>query len=424
MNREKVKGAVRHPITVLLDYFFIAITILQCNSVFYRAGNHLAKVQILWLILTLIIFFRSVIKIFLSKTDITRLLLFLLLFSLIEVCILGITYQVTALPKGTVILYLVAPIMLVTIFFGEISFENGAYLFIVYKNIMLALAMVSLIFWLLAMLGVPTTMNTAIQWGGYHQVPGYLGVHYISQGSTNFLGINMVRNTGLFVEAPMYSYVLSIGLLILLFVDERLIKKRKNEILLLVITILTTTSTTGTIVALLAIVYDMLIVKNKAPLILKVIIVTLGMLLVGILVRIILLRKIQGGGAGSVNIRWNDIQAGFYAWKDHPLIGNGFGNYDSIMAYMDPSRLVMNGNGGFSSGLMETLAYGGILAGLFQIVPTFLTLAKSKKLFGLAVISFVLFVVTIVDNVYIYTMLLSYIWAEIIFKKAGSEKNE
>lgn len=61
------------------------------------------------------------------------------------------------------------------------------------------------------------------------------------------------------------------------------------------------------------------------------------------------------------------------------------------MAYMDPNRLVMNRNGGVFSGLTETLAYGSALAGMFQVLPTFW---QSSKKFGLAIVSFTLFVVT------------------------------
>lgn len=421
MRKNRVGGEVKQPLATLLSYLFIIVTIIQCNSVFYREGN-LGKVQLVWLILLLIIFLRSLFRMRLKRTDITRLLAFEIAFLIIVIAMLTISYLVMQLSKEVIILYLIAPLMLVTVLYDYISSGNVDHLFIIYKNIVLVLAIISLIFWLASMVGLPTNMNTAIQWGGYRQVPGYFGLHYIAQGAATLLGLNMIRNTGLFVEAPMYAYVLSVCLLILLFMNDSSNRKKKAEVLVILIAIFTTTSTTGIIVALLSIMYELIIVKNKTPIFLKVFIVIAGILIAGIFIRILLVRKIQVEGVGSSNVRWNDIQSGYYAWKNHLWVGNGFGNYDVIRSYMSPGRLVMNGNSGFSSGLMEVLAYGGVLAAFFYVVPTFLASFRSQKTFALAAILFLLFIVTKVDDIYLYTMLLSYFWTVIIFKGTKSEE--
>ncbi|WP_260340186.1 O-antigen ligase family protein, partial [Levilactobacillus parabrevis] len=423
LEKAESRDWIMSTLSALLNYIFIIITILQCNSVFYRAGNHLGKIQLLWMALLALIFLRSVAGIYLSKMDITKLLIYELFFSMVMLALLIAEYQMTSISKGVVVLYFLAPFMLIVVFYQASRLGNTDYLFIAYKNVVLALAVVSLLFWLLSMLKLPTNMNTPVLWGSYRQLPGYFGIHYIAQGQTVFLGLSMIRNTGLFVEAPMYSYVLSIALMVLLFVDKRVGSKKNLEVLILLFAIFTTTSTTGIIVALLAVMYDLLIVRNKASMLFKTIIVLAGVLIVGLIIRIVLLRKIQVEGVGSSSVRWNDIQSGFYAWRNHLWLGNGFGNYDVIEAYMSPNRLVMNGNSGFSSGLMEVLAYGGVLTAMFQIVPTFLALFRSKRLFGLAAISFLLFVFTIVNDVYIYIMLLSYFWVMVIFRSTnnGSE---
>jgi len=410
-------------LSAFLNYIFIVITILQCNSVFYRAGNHLEKIQLLWMVLLALIFLRSVVGLYLSKMDITKLLIYELFFSIVMIALLVTEYQITSISKGVVVLYFLAPLMLIAIFYHALRSGNTDYLFIAYKNVVVILAVISLLFWFLSMLKLPTNMNTPVLWGSYRQLPGYFGIHYIAQGQTVFLGLSMIRNTGLFVEAPMYSYVLSIALMVLIFIDKGVGSKKKFETLVLLFAIFTTTSTTGIIVALLAVMYDLLIVRNKASMFFKIIIVLAGFLIVGLIIRIVLLRKIQVEGVGSSSVRWNDIQSGFYAWRNHLWLGNGFGNYNAIEAYMSPNRLVMNGNTGFSSGLMEVLAYGGALTAMFQIVPTFLAFFRSKRMFGLAAISFLLFVFTIVNDVYIYIMLLSYFWVMVIFRSAnnGSE---
>ncbi len=59
----------------------------------------------------------------------------------------------------------------------------------------------------------------------------------------------------------------------------------------------------------------------------------------------------------SGSARMDDFVAGFKAWMDHPLMGNGFSNNSAILQYMSTYRIK---NTGFSNSLMQILSYGGL----------------------------------------------------------------
>lgn len=401
----------------ILEYAFVLVSILQCNSVLYRDGNGDGnKIQFLWIILLFALGVYGVWELGIRKSNLLPLIKFIVVYILVYIPFLVINYQRNAFSVGAVVLYLIIPIIGTIYFYSAIKMCRGEVLLLRMKNVILILAMISLFFWILSLIGVPTNSLTWITWGSTpHYVSGYFNIHYITQGATEFLGINSIRNTGIFVEAPMYSYILSLGMLISFFVDRTKSLVTRERILLF-ITALSTTSTTGIITIILILVYYAIFLINNIS---KGVKITLCILIVpvgAILVRLILLDKVDSNWASSSSIRANDFYAGFMAWKDHKFLGNGIDNYQSIMQYMDYRRLQFNQNSGFSSGMMKVLAYGGILNFLIYLIPTVSTFKVSKKMLGFGIISFILFAVTLVNNVYIYLVILCYFGASYLLR--------
>lgn len=62
-------------------------------------------------------------------------------------------------------------------------------------------------------------------------------------------------------------------------------------------------------------------------------------------------------GTSSGSTRVDDFAAGYKAWMDAPLFGNGYGNSAAYKKYMSSFR---RNNLGFSNSPMQVLAYGGI----------------------------------------------------------------
>ncbi|WKF71652.1 hypothetical protein QYM39_02995 [Pediococcus pentosaceus] len=310
------------------------------------------------------------------------------------------------------------PFFLVPIFLNDIVNRKNN-LLLKFRNVVLVLAVISLVFWLVAMIGFLPNSSTVIDWGRIKVINGYFHVHYIAQGTTDFLGLQgIVRNTGIFVEAPMYSYVLSLALITDVFFGTRS-KGYSKKSLLLMATIFTTTSSTGAILVILVIFSKIVFLSTRISKSIKVILLIFLLPIVTAAVSYIVKSKLDSNWYSSTSIRINDFVAGYQAWKNHWILGNGLNNYDAILQNMDYRRLRLNANDGFSTGLMEVLAYGGIIYGLYFLIPIVMLIKKDKKVFLVAGISFVLFTFTLVNSVFLWYIFISYFWAVLLNSNKG-----
>lgn len=404
----------------VIQYIFVILTVLNCNSVFYTelhgGYNSHTIFNILWMFILIFLFFNSLKK---YKRHTLNLkieiccYIFIFLIYMIILFFININY----INIFNMINMLFSPIFLVILFCVD---KNNSSLLIKAENFILVLAGISLVFWAMSIIGIPTNSHITIGWNGVHSINGYFGFHFIAQGKVNnFIGFsNVIRNTGLFSEAPMYSYVLCIALLIELFVRDT-----KNivswRVVLLFIAILSTTSTTGLIVLLPAILFKYIVSSNN---LVKQIIFALLIPLVLFIIKIAMVNKIGDvtNVTTSYGIRMNDIYATTHAWIQHIFIGNGIGNDNAIKQFMYGWRLLPGGNDGLSTGFLSVLAYGGIFYSLFYLIPTLLMLRCSFDDIGLAIFSFILLIYTMVPSSFLYICILSYFVS--IFIKYVNEK--
>jgi hypothetical protein len=397
----------------VIQYIFVFISILQCNTVFYREDgtNHQKIILLSWLLVVIVLWGEANVNLTRQKYDLRKLIFFELIWTTLVAGFALISYSKMATSIITIgILFI--PFFVIPIFLDDLSKENK--ILIKFRNVVLILAVISLVFWALSMLGISPTSSTIINWGRAKMVYGYFNIHFIAQGSVSFLGLNgIIRNTGIFVEAPMYSYVLCLALIVDNFMVSKL-KGYSKVSLLLIATIFTTTSSTGIILVLLVVFSKMMFLTNRISRGIKVIIVVVLLPVLGVLISYIVQSKLDSNWYSSSSIRINDFFAGYQAWKNHWILGNGINNYNSILQNMDYRRLRLNANNGFSSGLMEVLAYGGIVYGLYFLTPIVLLLRKNKVIFLVASVSFVLFVFTLVNNVFLWYIFVSYFWAVLL----------
>lgn len=393
----------------IIQYAFVFVSILQCNTVFFReVGSHQKLVTILWVMLTITLWGIANLNFLKQKFDLRKLIIFELVWTILVIIFLSINYSRSSISVVT-IGTLFIPFFMVPIFLDD--FNKKSNLLLKFRNVVVILAVISLFFWMFSMLGVPTTTSTLINWGRVRVIFGYFKLHFIAQGSIDFLGLNeIVRNTGIFVEAPMYSYVLSLALIIDMLLDTES-KSYSKKSILLIITIFTTTSSTGIILVLLTIFSRMMFLTNRISKGMKLIVILILLPLLMIIISYVVRSKLDSNWYSSTSIRINDFVAGFQAWKNHYFFGNGINNYNSIIQNMDYRRFRIGASAGFSSGLMEVLAYGGITFGLYFLAPVILLFKKSKVDFIVAVLTFILFAFTLVNNVFLWYIFISYFWA-------------
>lgn len=399
------------------EYLFVFVTILQCNTVFY-SHSKLMRIEILtaWFALFGVLIFLGFYKIYMNKLNILPLVKFILVFSMCIIVFLTVEYINVPYKIDNMFLYMIIPIGSVFIFYSDLNDRKNLRLLLEFKKVIFVIAVISLIFWFGSILKIPTNSSILIDWGGQRVIPGYFGIHYIAQNSIDFLGINTIRNTGFFDEAPMYSYVLSVGLIIKFLLDDET-KRWNKETFILLFTLVTTTSTTGVLLSVLTIAYYILFVsKLKKYGWLRGLVFIILIPSVLLLFRIIVMKKMDSSWYSSSSLRLDDFYAGFMSWKDHPWIGNGLDNETSVLKYVDYRRLSMIGGSGFSNGVMNVLSLGGISLLSFYLMPVLIMIKVSTKMLGLSLLLFVLFIFTIINGVYLYIILLGYIWYVYITK--------
>lgn len=304
-------------------------------------------------------------------------------------------------------------------------------IFTKFENMIIALSVISLFFWILASIGIKPNVVSNMGWGGSnlensHNVYGYYYLDFITQGKVHLLFIHsIIRNSGIFVEAPIYSYVLCVALFVELFLKNNN-KIFNYKVIILLITIFSTTSSMGIMLGLCSILLRFEYVSSNQYYKL------IALLIMGIIALIIFkslfLEKLdEQFNNGITNydssyfIRSDDIVSCLKAWKNHLLIGNGFGNITAIYKYMNPNRFLPNGNTGLSSGFFDILSDGGLLFGSFYILPTLLSM-KYQKVRVISIICFILSMINMVSYTYIYIMILAYIWSTILFRIGNKDK--
>ncbi len=237
-----------------------------------------------------------------------------------------------------------------------------------YQSLIIFFSTVSLLLWLLGSLLniVQPSGYVYSTWTGTDEpkyVATYFYIYFEPQTMDLFSYKGIIRNCSIFAEAPMFNLHLCLS-----FVYELFLRKKLSiwKACVLIICIITTFSTTGYVVIAAAIAIKYIITgKNKKTVkIIKIFTIpVVGILAIYLLVNLISNKM----GSFSGNTRIDDFAAGFRAWKDNILFGNGYENMDAIKHYMSAFRA---NDMGYSNSPMQILAFGG----LYMFIPYFATL--------------------------------------------------
>lgn len=237
------------------------------------------------------------------------------------------------------------------------------------SDIMYIIAIVSLFFWLFGtelriIQPSGTIYTTWTSWsitgqGTLKPVRNYYNLYYEAQSidSTNALGyisqIRILRNTGIFTEAPMYSFLLIISLCDEIFIERN--KNNKKKEIIFLIAIATTMSTTGYILAIFVLLIRYMTMQNEGVIRVFKRIALPALIVFSFIFIVFLLKSKLITSSGLTRV--DDFLAGLKGWKDHPIIGSGIGNTYSYQKYMSLWRSY---NAGMSNSLTQILSFGGV----------------------------------------------------------------
>ena len=234
-------------------------------------------------------------------------------------------------------------------------------LLLAFVNVVAVLALISLVLWVAGpLLGlISPNCSIANGWTGVNKLtvesPGYFYLLFSVQ-DLNVLGVRVVRNTSVFVEAPMYALVLCVALVF----ECLLLKKRRPLVVaLMTVSVFTTIAVTGTAVVMGLGLAGLLHLLAKKQLGCKHFLYPFmaAVAVCGACVAVWLLRGKVGSASWLTRI--DDFVAGYKTWIENVWFGCGMRNQEALVAHMSDFRL--GSNIGFSNSLMGCLARGGLV---------------------------------------------------------------
>ena len=285
---------------------------------------------------------------------------------------------------------------------------------IYFVNIAIFLAIVSLFFWVLGSnLNIISSTDYLVnKWSDGGVATSYNNIYFETQRIAIMDNV-IIRNSGIFAEAPMWNLILSIALMI----QTLFLGRNKYKTFILVLTILSTVSTTGIYVIGLIIAYKIIFEVSGWK---KYIAATL----IPILLLVLSFVWENKSATTSASIRFDDYRAGFHAWLDNIILGSGFTNGIRVIeGYMDTTIRV---NLGYSNSLFVILAQGGIVLFILYLLPMMFILVKRKYTYDMKYFIILLVVIlstTIFVDTYIFAFIIGFMYSIVLIGELDEKNN-
>ena len=373
------------------DVVISLLIVITTNSIYVNTGDSNKLIPILALVVIIATFLELIssrINYNYFKIILTIVLIYLV------VCITNILISFNSLSQNEILFYFViAPLMLILLMFK--NFNDQLFDFLnTFVKIILIFALVSLIFWTFgSILKVIHPTNVVINnWNGGLPTPSYFNLYFETQG-IHFFGTTIIRNSGIFVEAPMWSLMLSSALII----QELFLENSIKRLSLLTLTILTTVSTTGIFVIGLLLIYRVLMLKKS-------LFKYVSLIIIPIVIYALSQIWEEKSDSMSASIRFDDYKAGFLAWKENLFFGSGLAlGMKAIEANMNT---LIRTNLGYSNSLFVIFAQGGLLLGGYYFYPV-IKIILGKRYFTNYKMFSVLFIILLITNIFVGSPLFS-----------------
>ena len=204
------------------------------------------------------------------------------------------------------------------------EFGSSVYnsLFLKYSNVMVIIAVASLVMWFLCSIlqVVPATSFFPYEWGSSIDfIPTYWGVYFETQ-SIAPLGEKIWHNTGIFKKGPMNYMALCVAIIIEYFIQPF---RSKTKLWILAIANFTTFTTTGQFFLMGIGIWSVFNRMGRRYRILLLIVVPILLYFGYVVAGTLLANKKATGGEDSMNLRTEDITWCMEAGMEHPMLGVG-----------------------------------------------------------------------------------------------------
>ncbi len=243
-----------------------------------------------------------------------------------------------------------------------ISHSQQEILFDAFSKIVIFLAATSVFFWLFGSL-LHIIPKRAIQyiWGREYAYTGYNYMYLYFENPIQAAG-NIIRNTGVFTEAPGYVDRLVYALGIEMFYYSK--QPHKIRIFILVLAMLTTLSSKAFILLIYMIGVKWVFyanIKSKWQQLLHVVFV-IGAIIAAYYIFNVVMEKEMSTESSSMT-RIDHLLSGIKTWLQHPIFGVGYNNTEAIAL----NHMYDSTPEGASMGMATSLAVGGIYLFVFYI---------------------------------------------------------
>ncbi|MBQ5841006.1 MAG: hypothetical protein IIW40_03520 [Clostridia bacterium] len=271
-------------------------------------------------------------------------------------------------------LYFVGPLLLLTVYMGAKDERGeGTDLFYKLSDVVFALTAFSLVCYIFGTcLGIlPGETTVSYHFANADRVcPTYFHLYYAAQPVV-FFGQRLVRNCGIFAEAPGFAVFLIFGLSTEVFLRP---KVRIPRCIVYCLAAATTFSTKALMLVILILGLKYVVHPSRSPLWFRIKSIALPFVAMAAIAAaaVLLVDKV---GTTSFRIRVDDVLASLRVFGDKPLFGAGYYNDDAIIAQFQFSRP----NNGLSMGLAVLLAQGGLFLTAVYILPMIACLRRFAK---------------------------------------------
>lgn len=324
---------------------------------------------------------------------------------LVFIYLVGALFPMLALRDHNYPSYIIRYVLILPLLWMYLShrkeFGSSVYnsLFLKYSNVMVIIAVASLVMWFLCSIlqVVPATSFFPYEWGSSIDfIPTYWGVYFETQ-SIAPLGEKIWRNTGIFNEGPMYNMALCVAFIIEYFIQPF---RSKTKLWILAIAIFTTFTTTGQFFLMGIGIWSVFNRMGRRYRILLLLVVPILLYFGYVVAGTLLANKKATGGEDSMNLRTEDITWCMEAGMEHPMLGVG-------LTLREGESLWHGKTLGRSNSLFAVFARGGLFVlilyiGALLLIPyLYYRKYKDPKWFYAMFCFFLVFTVTVLSLIHI-----------------------
>lgn len=318
---------------------------------------------------------------------------------LVFIYLVGALFPMLALRDHNYPSYIIRYVLILPLLWMYLShrkeFGSSVYnsLFLKYSNVMVIIAVASLVMWFLCSIlqVVPATSFFPYEWGSSIDfIPTYWGVYFETQ-SIAPLGEKIWRNTGIFNEGPMYNMALCVAFIIEYFIQPF---RSKTKLWILAIAIFTAFTTTGQFFLMGIGIWSVFNRMGRRYRILLLLVVPILLYFGYVVAGTLLANKKATGGEDSMNLRTEDITWCMEAGMEHPMLGVG-------LTLREGESLWHGKTLGRSNSLFAVFARGGLFVlilyiGALLLIPyLYYRKYKDPKWFYAMFCFFLVFTVTV-----------------------------